>query len=237
MPVATPALIGIARAISPRFPYLSSDRQTSRGLAAFSNGNLATLFPGHPRGAVAVEHARAVLGPDTDDSLALAFAAWALAFFERDYDVALDAVKRALAFTPNSPMVLSLGAMVQAYAGHFDAAIMNAEASLRLSPFDPMRYVAELAAAYGQFFTERFDDAGEAAQRSLHINPQFIPTVTLLVASRSRGGHTQAAKAAAERLLSLMPDFHVGDFVRIGRFTPDLNEKYGAALREAGLPE
>ena len=100
-----------------------------------------------------------------------------------------------------------------------------------------MRYVAELAAAYGHFFTERFDDAGEAAQRSHHINPQFIPAVTLLVASRTRSGHTQAAQAAAERLLSLSPDFHVGDFVQIGRFAPNLNEKYAAALREVGLPE
>ncbi len=209
----------------------------AHGLAAWFNGNIATIVPGHPRESVSVQHARAVLGPETDDSLALAFAAWALAYFERDYVVALDAVKRALAFTPNSPMVLSLGAMVQAYAGQSDAAIRNAEASLRLSPFDPMRYVAELAAAYGHFFTERFDDASEAAQRSHHINPKFIPAVTLLVASRTRSGHTQAAQAAAKRRLGLSPDFHVGDFVQIGRFAPNLNEKYAAALREVGLPE
>jgi TolB-like protein/class 3 adenylate cyclase len=209
----------------------------AHGLAAWCNGHFATLVPGHPRGSVTVQHARAVLGPDTDDSLALAFAAWALAFFERDYNVALDAVKRALASTPNSPIVLSLGAMVHAYASHFDVAINYAEASLRLSPFDPMRYVSELAAAYGHFFTERYEDAAEAAQRSAHINPQFVPAVTLLVASCTRCGQTRAAQAAAERLLSLNPDFHVGDFVRIGRFTPDLNEKYAASLREADLPE
>ncbi len=127
--------------------------------------------------------------------------------------------------------------MVHAYAGRFGAAINYAEASLRLSPFDPMRFLVELSAAYGHFFTERYDDAAEAAQRSAHINPQFLPAITLIVASRTRGGHPQAAQAAVERLLSLNPDFHVGDFVRIGRFAPDLNEIYAAALREAGLPE
>jgi tetratricopeptide (TPR) repeat protein len=209
----------------------------ARGLAAFSNGNLATLVPGHPRGPVAVRHARAVLGPDTDDSLALAFAAWAIAFFERDYNVALDAVKRALALTPNSPSVLSFSALVEAYAGRFDMAIEHAEASLRLSPFDPLRFMAELAAAYGHFFSERFDDAGEAAQRSVHINPQFIPAVILLVASLTRAKKPEAARAAAEQLLDLSPDFHVGEFVQVGRFAPELNEKFGAALREAGISE
>ena len=100
-----------------------------------------------------------------------------------------------------------------------------------------MRFTAEIALAYGYFFTECYDDAAEAAQRSANINPQFVPAVTLLVASRTRGGHTQAATAAAERLLSLKPDFHVEEFIRIGRFAPNLNEKYAAALREAGLPE
>ena len=178
-----------------------------------------------------------MLGPDTDDSQALAFAAWALAFSERDYDVALDAVKRALAITPNSPIVLSLGALVDAYAGHFDSAIKHAEASLRLSPFDPMRFLAELAAAYGHFFTERYDDAAEAAQSSAHINPQFVPAITLIIASCTRSGQPQVAQVAVERLLSLVPSFHVGDFFRIGRFSPEFNEVYAAALLEAGLPE
>ncbi len=178
-----------------------------------------------------------MLGPDTDDSLALAFAAFTLANLERDYDVALDAITRALALTPNSPIVLSRSALVNSFAGHFETAIDHAEASLRLSPFDPMRFLAELAAAYGHFFTESYDDACEAAQRSAHINPRFLPGIALIVASRTRGGHPRAAQVAAERLLSLNSSFRVGDFVRIGRFAPDLEEKYGAALREAGLPE
>ena len=216
---------------------IDSGYVAAHGLAAWCNGIFATVVPGHPRASVAIQHAHAVLGPDTDDAPALAFAAWALAFLERDYDVALDAIQRALALTPNSPIVLSLGGLVNAYAGQFDIAIKHAEASLRLSPFDPMRFVAELAAAYGHFFTERYDDAGDAAQRSAHINPQFPPAIALIVASRTRGRQPQAAQAAAERLLSLNPSFRVGDYVRIGRFAPDLNEQYAAALREAGLPE
>ena len=209
----------------------------AHGLAAWCYGHFATLVPGHSRRSVSVEHARAVLRPNTDDSIALAFAAWSLAFFERDYVVALDAVNRALAFAPNSPVVLSRAAQVNAYAGRFDEAIKHAEASLRLSPFDPMRFLAELAAAYSHFFTERYDDAAEAAQRSVHINPQFVPAVILLIASRTRSGQPQAAQAAVARLLDLSPYFRVGEFVRVGRFAPELNEIYAAALRDAGLRE
>jgi TolB-like protein len=209
----------------------------AHGLAAFCNSIFANFVSGDPRRSVSIQHARAVLGPETDDSLALTFAAFALAFFERDYEVALDAVKRALAITPNSPVVLSFGAAVHAFASHFDAGIKHAEASLRLSPFDPMRFIAEMAAAYGYFFTERYDEAAEAAQRSAHINPQFVPAVALIVASRMRGGQPKAAQAAAKRLLSLNADFHVEDFVRVGRFEPELNEKYAAALLESGLPK
>ena len=57
-----------------------------------------------------LSHARTVLEHDTDDARAPAFAAFPVALLERDYGVALDAVNRALAFTPNSPIVLSLSA-------------------------------------------------------------------------------------------------------------------------------
>lgn len=209
----------------------------AHGLVAWCYAHFGWSDPDGSRRSASVQHARAVLNPNTDDSLALAFAGWAIAYAERDYNVALDAVTRALESTPNSPIVLSLGALVHAYAGRFDDAVKHAEASLRLSPFDPMRFLAELAAAYGHFFTGRHDDAAEAAQRSAHINPQFAPAVALVVASCTRSGQRQAAQAAANDLLNLNPDFCIGDFVRIGRFAPDLNESYGEALREAGLPE
>ena len=208
----------------------------AHGLAAWCNTVFFTLAPSDPRRAKSVEHARAVLGPNTDDPVALAFAAFAIAF-ARDYDVALDAINRALASAPNSPIVLSLSALVHAYAGRYDTAVKHAEASLRLSPFDPMRFAAEVAAGYGHFFTGRYDEAADAAQRAVHINPQFMPGYALIVASRARGGQPQAAKAAGERLLGVKPDFRVGEFIRIGRFAPEVNEKYAAALREAGLPE
>jgi tetratricopeptide (TPR) repeat protein len=135
----------------------------AHGLLAWSYSTFVVLDPSDSRRDKSVQHARAVLGPNTDDPLALAFASFALALFERDYDAALSAVDRALSFTPNSPTVLAFSATSNAFAGHFDTAIEQAQASLRLSPFDPMRFTAEVSVGYGCFFTGRYHDAAEAA--------------------------------------------------------------------------
>ena len=74
-----------------------------------------------------------------------------------------------------------------------------------------MRYDAEVAAANSHFFMGRHDEAGEAAQRCVHINPEFIPRFVMLVASRASGRHDQVAQAAVERLLALKPDFRYID--------------------------
>src|SRR5262249_17459831 len=63
-------------------------------------GASPTLALSDSRRVKSVRHARAVLGPDTDDPLALAFAAFILAFFERDHDVALHAADPASAVPP-----------------------------------------------------------------------------------------------------------------------------------------
>jgi TolB-like protein/Tfp pilus assembly protein PilF len=209
----------------------------AHGLLAWSYSTFAVYDPSDSRRDKSVQHARAVLGPNTDDPLALAFASFALALFERDYDVALSAVERALSFTPNSPTVLAFSAISNAFAGHFETAIEQARASLHLSPFDPIRFTAEVAAGYGYFFTGRYHDAAEAALRCLHINPEFLPGYPLVVASRMRDGRVHDARQAVDRLLRLKPDFRVAVFVQVGRFTPEFNEEYAAALREAGLPE
>jgi len=209
----------------------------AHGLLAFSYSIFCTHDPSDPRRSNSIQHARAVLGPDTDDSLALVLAGFVLAYFERDYDVALSAVERALSLTPNSPIVLSFSATSNAFAGHFDTAVEQAQASLRLSPLDPFRFAAEMAAGFGYFFTGRYHAAAEAAQRCLHINPQFLPGYPLVVASHIRDGRKQDAQQAVARLLDFKPDFSVGEFIRVGRFSPELNEIYAAALRDAGLPD
>jgi len=99
-----------------------------------------------------------------------------------------------------------------------------------------MRFIAEIAAAYGYFFTERHEEAAAAAQRAININPGFVPALALVVASLTRAGKKEAAGAATGHLLKVKPNFQIGEFIRVGRFTAELNEKFAAALRDSQLP-
>ncbi len=106
-----------------------------------------------------------------------------------------------------------------------------------IEDIDDERFASVMAVAYGHFFTGRYDEAGEAAQRSANINPEFVPAIAVLVASRTRDGKLHEARVAAQRLLGLSPDFTVRGYLTIARFAPELLEQVAAALREAGLPE
>jgi tetratricopeptide (TPR) repeat protein len=187
--------------------------------------------------AAGLRHARAVLAHGTDDSAALAQAAFVLAVLERDYDTALDAVREAMALTPNSAMVLMFSATVHAFAGQFDSAIEQGERSLRLSPFDPIRYQAYVAIAYAHFFSDRFEEAAKSAQRAVHCDAHFGPGFAALAASLACLGRTNEARSTVNQLLALSPSMRVSDYVGARRFAPENNEKFAAALLKAGLPE
>ena len=126
--------------------------------------------------------------------------------------------------------------VVNSFAGHFETAIIQVENSLSLSPFDPMRFSGELAMAYSQYFLEHYDLTAEAAQRCVQINSRFLPGFSILVASRISSGQIEATQTAIDQLIDLEPYFRAREFIGIGRFSPELNEKYSAALRKAGLP-
>ncbi len=210
----------------------------ARGLAAwcylrrnrFGGSDSADLEAG-------VRHARAVLARGTDDSAALAQAAFVIANLERDYDAALNAVGDALALTPNSAIVLIFSATVHSFTGKFDLAIDQAERCLRLSPFDPIRYQAYVAMAYAHFFTDAYEEAAKDAQRAVQCEPSFGPGFAVLAASLACLGRLQEARAAVDHLLTLNPSMRVSHYVGARRFDPANNEKYAAALRKAGLPE
>ena len=122
----------------------------------------------------ALYHAHAVLGPNTGDALALESAGFTLALIERNYNIVLNAINRALKITPHSPTVFGMCSVVNSFAGHFETAIIQVENSLSLSPFDPMRFSGELAMAYSQYFLEHYDLTAEAAQRCVQINLRYL---------------------------------------------------------------
>jgi adenylate cyclase len=210
----------------------------AHALAAYCHHVQYTRGGGDPeRLASALRHARATLMIGTDDAMALANAAFVLAVEERDFDTGLRALDRALAINPNSALALGRAAQVNTLYGNHDKAIEQAYQSIRLSPFDPLRYIPESALAFAYFLTERFAQAVEAALQAVQFAPAFHVPHLLLAASYVRLGRLEDARLEVQRARELVPGFTLSTFARVGLLRPTEREQFGAALREAGLPE
>ena len=185
----------------------------------------------------AVRHARTVLSTDTDDATALALSAYVVGLLEGDFDITCRALEKALALNPNSAQAFGFGAALYSFAGRFEAAIDCAHRSLRLSPFDPLRYVPLTALSRAYFLSTRYEEAIEAALRATDANPRFVPAYVWLVTAEVHLGHMAQALEAKRRLLQVTPNFRFARWAGFTVASTEQREAIAAPLREAGVPE
>jgi adenylate cyclase len=154
-----------------------------------------------------------------------------------DTVTARSTLDRAIVLNPNSAQVIAYSAVVSADLGNYETAIEEAQRSIRLSPFDPMLFRAEMALTVAYYYSGRFAEAGEAAMRAIRSNPQFTPAHAYLVASCHQLGHIADARTAVERLLEVEPSFR-GNVLRRRAFGAAADmEGFFAALSAAGLSD
>jgi adenylate cyclase len=187
--------------------------------------------------AEAVRHARAVMASATDDALALAIAAFVVAMLTHDYESAVGAVDRALLLNGNSALALGFSAMTEANAGRYEAAIEHGLRAVHLSPLDPMNYHPYLGMGFAYLFSGRNEEAVVASNHAIQANPSFMVSHALLVASYAQLGRLDAARVAAQRLLEAAPSFTVTMMEQMEFTAPERVAQFGAALRQAGLPD
>jgi TolB-like protein/class 3 adenylate cyclase len=187
--------------------------------------------------AEAVRHARAAMASATDDALALAIAAFVVAMLTHDYESAIGTVDRALLLNGNSALTLGFSAMTEANAGRYEAAIEHGLRAIHLSPLDPMNYHPYLGMGFAYLFSGRNEEAVVASNHAIQANPSFMVSHALLVASYAQLGHLDAAKVAAQRLLEAAPSFTVTMMEQMEFTAPERVAQFGAALRQAGLPD
>jgi tetratricopeptide (TPR) repeat protein len=184
---------------------------------------------------IALRHARAALASGRDDSSALAIGGFIVAVLDRDFAAALNALDQSLALNCNSALAYSFSAMVRAMHDDYDRAIEQAERALRLSPFDPLRRVPQMALAVAYFFSGNFERAAAVAVEARIGSFRHA----MLVASTVRLGKLNEARVAAARLIEATPDFTVAGFERMTQSflsRPELVAAISSALTEAGLP-
>jgi tetratricopeptide (TPR) repeat protein len=186
----------------------------------------------------ALRHARQAIAIGGDDAAALATAGFVIAVAAHDYETALTAFDRSFALSNSSALALGFSSIVRAWKGDDAIAVGQAQAALRLSPFDPLIYLPYVGLAYTHFAAHRFEEAAAAASRASQSNPHFSVPYMLHTAALAELGRSDDAKATAQRLLELEPGATASTVIRSARYAnPENIAALRRALRKAGLPE
>jgi TolB-like protein len=216
---------------------LDPDYAAAHGLAAWCYRQRLRRTRDPSDREAALRHARAALAAGADEPMALTLGALVVALLDHDYTTALGAVERAVAINPSSATGWGVAALVNAFSGNYAATLDQAARSARLSPLDPLRYHAEIAVSFAEFFGGRFEQAAQAAARTVQVAPRFPFGHAMLAVSLLRAGRAEEAREAARRLLATEPAFRSDEMRVIGHPDPAEVDRLCATLTETGVPE
>ena len=186
----------------------------------------------------AIRHAHAAIATGGDDAIALGIAGFVIAVDERDPAAALELFERALALSNSNALSLSCSALALSWLGDVHLAIERAKQALRLNPFDPLNYLAYNALAISYFQRGQYEEARDAARRSIQSNPKFGMSHAFMAAALVRLGYDEEAKAEARQTIAFDPNFSIGRFsAAAGAARPAVFVPFAEAWRQVGIPE
>ena len=180
-----------------------------------------------------------------DDAVALAWGGFALAYVVHDVEVGAALIDRALQLNPNLAEAWHFSGWVRIYLGEPEVAIEHLAHAMRLSPLDPLAFVAQMAIAFAHFFAGRYDDASSWAEKALATSPPglrerpvYHPALLIAAASNSLAGRLEEAQNAIARLRQLNPTPHISNLKnQIPLRRPQDLVRYTEGLRKAGLAD
>ena len=184
-------------------------------------------------------HARAALSHGEDDATALGISSFVLLHLSHDFAAASGAIARALSLNGSCAIALYFGAHIHSLSGDLTKAEDYALRALRLSPFDPLCFVAYFALGNIRFREGRYDDAASSYAEGMQANPRFSTLYALQAAALAMADRLNEAKPIVRRLLELEPTFRFEPFVAFisGFAAPEISNNWRAAMRKSGLPE
>ncbi len=186
-----------------------------------------------------VRHARAALAHGGDDATALGIASFALLHLAHDFAAASGAIARALSLNCSCATALYYGAHIHAFSGDLAKAEDYALRALRLSPFDPLSFIAYIALGDVRFREGRYDESASYYAEGVHANPRFSGLYAMQAAALAMADRVAETKPVARRLLELEPGFRSGPLIAFasGFAAPEIVNNWADAIRRIGLPE
>jgi adenylate cyclase len=156
---------------------------------------------------------------------------------ERDHATALNLFERALTLSNSNALSFSCSALALAWMGETSLAIERAQRALRLSPFDPLNYLAYNALAISYFHLAQYERSRDAARQSIKTNSSFGMSRAFLAAALMELGNLEEAATEAQKAIALDPSFSIRRFSMAVGFEPRVFAPFADAWRNAGIPE
>lgn len=175
---------------------------------------------------------------DPYNALALATQGHVRSFLFHDYESAQVHLDRALAASPNSSVAWVFSSATMSYIGRSSDAVRYAERGLRLSPYDPNRFLHYAQLSVAHYSHGNYADAAKWGHLSIASNPAFTATFRYLAAALAADNRLDEARDVASKLLELEPGFRLGLYERTRQPFRHAATKalYMEHLRKAGLP-
>jgi TolB-like protein len=172
-----------------------------------------------------IAFARRGLEVAAGDATVLAHCGIALVEIGREYD-------RGMAVLDTAAGVAHL------HCGSVEKALSLFHRSCRLSPADPMTYIALGGIAHAHMILESYEEALTWALRAVAINQKYDPAYWMLVAAHAHCGRLAEARRYLDELLELAPELTIAR-LREGQAAKDPSRLAAIldGLRIAGLPE
>ena len=182
--------------------------------------------------------ARRAVALGKDDAVALARGGHALAYVVEEFETGAAYTDQALVINPNYAVGWMLSGLVGVYRGETDVAIERLGRAVRLSPLDPLIFIAQTAYAIAHFFAGRYEESLSWAEKALRDYPDYQLALRISAAANALTGRQDRARQAVERLLQLDPALRISNLKeRYPIRRPEDLARWSDGLRRAGLPD
>ncbi len=184
------------------------------------------------------ELARRGLEHAVGDTLVMAHCGVALMQTVKDYDWGVAVLVSAAAANPNNIMVLVRAGIAHLHCGDLDEALAHFNRANRLSPGDMGAHFALCGTADVHLIRDSYAEAITWAARALASNPNFDPSLWVLIAANAHLGRMEEAHRFLDQLRRLAPDITIAK-IRAGQPAKDPSRVATMleGLRLAGLEE
>jgi DNA-binding SARP family transcriptional activator len=148
---------------------------------------------------------------------------------------AIEELERSIDLAPNFSLAHYTLAFVHSQAGDPAAAILAADRSRTLSPFDPLLFGTLASRAMALARLGRYEESAEwavkaAARPNAHVHIQAIAAYSLALA-----GALDRARAQADAIRRIAPAYSVSDFLSAFQFDANGIERFRLAAERIGM--